>query len=262
MPRAKSYPGKVVKNRRMGNRRMHWVRSYFKSGQKYGIYSDAMDVFVKVLAKRIRNHQQNVVVVEGNTGAGKSTLAIQLCYELAKQLKVPFSLEQDYIYSLADLYRKIEDPQASPINLIDEAVLIVNAKRSQTKESVDTVNLFNTMRSLGWTTIMCAPSIFQIDKTVRVVHVDYKVHCSSEDSCPLPGYGRGFFEVSKARRHEYSKSAEPYWVLQCTGVFGSLPPAIDAEYQPIKKAAQMRLIAGMARRHGYENDENNGDKND
>lgn len=252
MPRAKKYPGVPVINKRFGGRRMYMIDQYRSHRKLVGIYSDAFDAFVGLMARRIRAHQQNVIMIEGNTGAGKSTLAILFCIALAKKLKVPFDLKKDYIYSTPDLWTKISTKDASPINLIDEAVLVVNSKRAMSRESVDTVNLFNTMRSLGWTTFLVGPSVYQIDKTVRVVHIDYLIHCSSEDDCPLKGYGRGFFEEYKAKRSRFSKDAEPYWALQLTGVYGKLPPAVDAEYQPIKLAAQQRLIERMKERYGIE----------
>lgn len=252
MPRAKEYPGKVVTNTRYGGTKMHLLRKYRSCGRVVGIYTDAYDIFIKNLAKRIKDNQQNVVMVEGNTGAGKSTLTILMCRDLAKRLKVPFSLEKDYIYSVEDLLKKINDPDASPINLIDEAVLVVNAKRSQTSENIDIVNLFNTMRSLGWTTFLVGPSVYQIDKTLRQVHIDYLIHCSSNDDSPLRGFGRGFFEVSKAKRSRFKKNAEPYWYLQMTGIFGKLPDKLNAEYQPIKYKAQMELSKRTAKKHNVE----------
>lgn len=249
MPRPKNYPGQVVTNKRWGNRRMHMVATYVKNHRRLGIYSDAFDEFVKVLVKRIRRNQQNVIMVEGATGAGKSTFAILLCTALASAMKVDFSLDNDYIYTMEDLLKKIQNPNASPINLIDEAVLVINSKGAMSRQNRDMVNIFDTMRSLGWTTVLVAPSIFQIDKTMRLMHIDYKIHCTSEDDSIKSGFGRGFFEVSKPKRFEYSKSAEPYWILQVTGVFGKLPKKMDDEYQPIKLKAQRKLIDQIAERH-------------
>lgn len=245
MPYAKKYPGRVVINKRYANKRMHLIGKYKKHRKELGIYSDAFDVFVDDLKSRIKHQQQNVVIVDGDTGAGKSTLAIEICMELGKKLKQPFSLQKDYIYTLDDLWDKLQDPNASPISLIDEGSLLLSSKNSMSRENKDMVNLFNTMRSRGWSTIICAPSIFQIDKGVRTVHADYRVHCSSEDHGLMKGYGRGFFEVSKAKRNEYSKDAEPYWMLLYTGVFSRLPDKVDAEYQPIKLRAQTKLIERM-----------------
>lgn len=251
MPKAKTYPGKRVTNKRWSNRKMHMMKVYYRNNQWVGIYSDAFDVFIDVLAKRIRNHQQNVIHVSGDTGSGKSSLTIQLCYELAKKLRVPFDLQKDYIYSVDDLWNKLEDPNASPISLIDEAALVLNSKRSQSNDSVDIVNLFNTMRSRGWSTFLVSPSLDQINKDVRVTHVDFALYCSSEDNSFLPGYGRGFFEISKKSKPRFRKKTGGdgiFWVLLATGVFEELPKKIDEIYQPIKANAQSVLLATMIER--------------
>ncbi len=251
MPRKKdNYPGMVVRNHRFKNMRMHMVASYTRGGLDFGVYSDGLDIFINELKKRIKNEQQNVVIIDGDTGAGKSTLGIQICYGLAKLLKVDFSLEKDYIYSLEDLWRKLQDPNASPINFMDEGALILSAKNSMSKESKDIVNLFNTMRSRGWSTIICVPNYKQIDKGVRTTHADFRVHCSSNDSCILKGYGRGIFEVSKAIRHEYSKDGDPYWMLIFTGIFKRMPEKIAAEYKEVKSNAQKRLVDNMLKKNG------------
>lgn len=245
MPRKKEYSGRPVINKRASNRRMFLIGDYKRGNQVLGIYHDAFDVFVETLRKRIKANQQNVIIVDGDTGAGKSTLAIQICIELAKKLDVSFDLKRDYIYSFDDLWDKLQDPDASPINLIDEGSLLLSSKNSMSRENKDMVNLFNTMRSRGWSTVICAPSIFQIDKGVRTIHADYRVHCSSEDHSLIKGYGRGFFEVSKAKRSEFSRDSEPYWYLLYTGVFGKLPDKVDKEYQPIKREAQSKLIKNI-----------------
>ena len=253
MPRAKKYPGIRVRNRRWGNRVQHLLKwngkpaVYYRSGMWCGIYSDTFDIFVRILAKRIKNHQQNVIIANGDTGSGKSTLVIKMCYELAKRLNVTFDLQKDYIYSVDDLWVKMEDPNASPISLIDEAALVLNSKRSQSNDSLDVVNLFNTMRSRGWTTFLVTPGLYQINKDVRITHADYVLYCSSDDDSFLPGFGRGMFEVSKAKRSRFAKKngGEPYYVLQSTGVFTELPSKIDEIYQPIKVDAQEKLRKNM-----------------
>lgn len=250
MTKPKVYPGKEVSNRRFNNKRMHLIGAYTKNRKTMGIYSDAFDVFVKELKDRIRKNQQNVVIIDGDTGSGKSTLAIQLCTELSKKQHVSFDLDKDYIYSLNDLWAKLQDENASPINLIDEGSLLLNSKSAMTRENKGVVNLFDTMRSRGWTTIVCVPNIKQIDRGVRSTHADYRVHCTSEDSSILRGYGRGFFEVNKAMRYEYSKDGEPYWYLQYTGTFRPLDDKTNEKYQVIKLNRQKMLVRDMIAKNG------------
>lgn len=196
---------------------------YWKDGEVSDIYSDALDEFAEVLADKIKRNEQSVIMVEGRTGAGKSTFAIHLCCRIAERLGAKFSFEEDYIIEAQDLERKKENPDATPINLIDE--MGIGFKRLE-----DTVKKVD---ELDQTTILVIPSILKIDEVIRsqptnrnrIVREYYKVHCSSREDPLLKGYGRGFFEVSR-----YDGSD---WKHEVTGIFSKLSPEMLAEYQTI-----------------------------
>lgn len=247
-PKKKKYPGKYLRNTHT-NRGMHLIARYRMGGKIEGIYSDAFDVLVNELAKRIRNDQQNVVVVEGDTGSGKSAFGLNLCVALSKKMKKPFDLSKDYIYSADDLWRKLDDPDAGPISILDEGSVTIASANATRKDDKDIATLFNTMRSRGWTTIICNPSIMRINSAIRLDHVDFKIRCNSPEHPLIKGYGRGFFQCRQAQRNEFRKNgAEPYWKLIYTGVFGDYPESIKDEYLAIKNAHQELLMERMVRR--------------
>lgn len=254
--RPKSYPGKEVINTRWGNRTQHLIGTYYRYGRTLGIYSDTFDMFIDELVKRTRNEQQNVIMCEGPTGSGKSTLAILCATQLAKRLGYTFDLEKDYIYGSKDMWLKLDDPNASPVSLIDEGTLSLNTMNFRRKDDTDLVVLFDTMRSRKWTTFVCAPSIRQINPTVRRLHVDYKLECSGPDNSFVRGYERGFFEVTNkvySRKKRYDP--DPYWNVLTTGVFGELPSDIDKRYQKIKAGRQDKLIRDGIKRNFKEDKE-------
>ena len=200
-----------------------------------------MDLFVKELKQRVKNGYQNVIVIEGGTGSGKASAAIRL----AKTMDPNWSITENYIYSLEDLKKKLErannGEKVSPISLFDEAVVSLNSRNSMRSDDKNMLILFNTMRSRGWTTILCVPSIFDLNKAVRATHVDYKLRCP--DKAPIKGLPkRGFLEFSKAKRSEYSRSNEPYWYLFASGVYPPLEKEWNEEYQKLKFAKQDDLI--------------------
>ena len=251
---ARKKGGVFVRNYAAGGKKMEMV-AYYKVGKTIrGIYADAMDVFVDVLAERIRNDQQNVVVVTGDTGSGKSTFAIQLCYALSKRLAASFDLADDYIYSLDDLWDKLERVDACPISLFDEGAVTLSSSNAMRRDDRDMVTLFNTMRSRGWTTVIAIPSIYHLNKSVRAAHVDFMCRCNSPDRSLIRGYGRGFVEIYKAKRGTFSKGGDPYWTLMYTGIFGDLSPRIKQKYLPIKEQKQDDLINGIIRRSREEKD--------
>lgn len=252
------YAGKKVYNRHV-KKTMHMVARYICGGVVEGIYSDAFDIFVKTLAKRIENDQQNVVVVEGDTGSGKSAFGLNLCVSLAKYMGKSFDLANDYIYSADDLWQKLSDEDASPISILDEGSVTIASANATRKDDKDIATLFNTMRSRGWTTIICNPSIMRLNSAIRTDHVDFKIRCNPPEK-PLirnKKYGRGFFQCRKAVRQEFRKSnAEPYWQMQYTGVFGDYPPSLRDEYLEIKNAHQDLLLDKMVMRARTEEAQN------
>lgn len=245
-PSKPRYKGRRVRNTH-NNKYMHLIARYKFQGRIEGIYSDAFDIFVDELARRIKRDQQNVIVVEGDTGSGKSAFALNLCVALAKKLGKPFDLSQDYIYSSADLWNKLADPDAGPISLMDEGSVTIASMNATRKDDKDIQTLFNTMRSRGWTTIICNPSIMRINQAVRMDHVDYKIRCNSPEKPLIRGYGRGFFQCRVANRHEFKKG-DPFWELIYTGVFGDYPACIRDEYLAIKNSHQDVMLEKIVRR--------------
>lgn len=251
--RPKNYKGREVINMRWGGRTQHLIGKYRRYGITLGIYSDTYDMFVDELVKRTKNDQQNVVFCEGPTGSGKSTLAIGLASELARKLGYSFDLDRDYVYGPKDMWRKLDEPDASPVSLIDEGTLSLNTMNFRRKDDTDLVVLFDTMRSRHWTTFICAPNIRQINPTVRRLHIDFKLECSGPDMPFVRGYERGFFELTNkvySRKKRYDP--DPYWNVLSTGVFGPLPQDIDRKYQVIKSKRQDMLIMEGVKRNKTE----------
>lgn len=246
MPRAKTYPGVLYINKRWANKRQHVVAWYKKGHINMLVGTDTIDLFAKELKKRVKERYQNVIVVEGGTGSGKSSAAITL----AKAMDPNWSITDNYIYDLDDLRQKLKRAEAgekvSPISLFDEAVVTLNSRNASRNEDKSVLVLFNTMRSLGWTTILCIPSIFDLNKSLRTTHVDYKVRCP--DRPPVRRRGmpkRGFLEFSKAKRKEFTRDAEPYWYLFAAGIYPPMKKEWDEEYQKLKRAKQSSIIQGF-----------------
>lgn len=240
-PPKKKYPGKRVLNTNI-HKNMHLLASYKTFfGRTEGVYSDAYDDFVNRLANRIKSDMQNVVLVEGETGSGKSAFALNLCLDLARKLKCGFDLEKDYIYDSMDLWKKLEDEHANPINLLDEGTVTLASNNAMQKSDKQITTLFDTMRSRGWTTIIVAPSHLRINASVRRDHAEFKIRCTPKNKPLIPGFGRGFFECRRASRAEFKKD-EPEWLMLYAGVFGDYPPMLKDEYLNIKYNRQSELL--------------------
>lgn len=209
------------------------VATYGADGQ-YCIYKDAIPSMAKVLQDRIRRKYQNVVVFTGGTGSGKSTAAIHM----ARAMDRNWIMEPNYIYGVEDLKRKLGNPYSSPISLFDEGSVALNSGNSLRKEDKQMVVLFDTMRSLGWTSLICIPSLISLNKRIREYHIDYLCICPAQS--PIPGYDpRGMLEIYEHRTRDWAK---PYFKRICTTLFPPLKGKVLQEYEQIKKAHQMQLI--------------------
>lgn len=237
----KSYRGRLVYNANVGHK-MHLIAEYRTFyGRREGIYSDAYDRLIQTLVKRINTDQQNVLLVEGETGSGKSAFCLNLCLDLARELKCGFDLDKDYIYSANDLWQKLKDPDANPINFLDEGTVTLASNNAMQKSDKQIATLMDTMRSKHWTTVIASPSHLRINSTIRRDHASFKIRCTSENKPLVKGYGRGFFECRKAVRYEFKKD-EPEWYMMYAGVFGDYPPMLRDEYLKIKADRQAELM--------------------
>ena len=215
------------------------VLTTYANNQKT-IIKDVCGVFAKALNKRCKQDFQNIVVVDGGTGSGKSTFAIRL----ARAIDPNWKLSENYIYNVNDLKQKLENPRASPVSLFDEGSIILSSKNSLRGDDKEIIGLFDTMRTRHWTTIICCPSMFSLNKTLRTTHIDFRCLCPSES--PIYGYqSRGFVHIHGHRRGDWNNN--DFFPYLTTGVFDKLPRAIQTEYNEIKNLKQARLINDFIR---------------
>lgn len=232
---SKEYPG-VLTRHKVLHQTFHKVGESAFDKEPLPIYSDMIEGFAEVLKRNIKAKRQNVVVVTGATGSGKSVFAIKL----AMAIDPDFSFKNDYIYSAKDLVTKLKKDrtQVSPVSLFDEGSIILNSKNFARSEDKLIENLFNTMRSRGWTTIICIPDFNALNKSVRTTHVNFRVSCGR---APLPGYqGRGFAKLFK-----YSKVSEftdVYWKPLCWGIYTDLRKKVKEVYEARKAESQDKFI--------------------
>ena len=251
MKKNKHYPGRLVLNTNVG-KKMHLLRQYYTFfGRKEGIYSDAYDCLVNLIVKRRKDDMMTTVFVEGDPGCGKSSFCLNLCLDIARKLQVGFDLSGDYIYDASDLWNKLENPNANPINFIDEGSVTLASNNAMQKSDKNIVVLFDTMRSRGWINIIASPSIMRFNGAVRRDHVDFKVRCTPKDKPLIKGYGRGFFECRRAERAEFGKE-EPRWLMMYAGIFADYPELLKDEYLHIKSNRQTTLMESYIARARFD----------
>lgn len=242
-------PGGVLGYNRLMRCNLHALMEY-KNGE-YCIYSDLMQALARSLKRRIKDKHQNVILVVGPTGSGKSTCALNLIYELNPD----WNLAENYVYSAEDLARKLKyRATASKITLYDEGSVSLNSLNSIRRSDNMQVVLLDTCRSLGWTTVICIPSINDLNKRIRDHLIDYVLVCNNK---PLaPGLeARGFFELYKPSRDTWAKST--YYHLIGAGTYNKIVGKKAELYDRIKYEHQMNLISDFVEQ--YADNENEAD---
>lgn len=234
MPR-NPYHGQLVYNRHL-RRNMHAIAPYVRSDRiTEAIYSDMLHVVAKMCRDRINDGYQNIVGFVGRPGSGKSTGGIRLALELDPE----WDIERNYVYSVDDLRKVLNDGPSKRILLLDEASIILNSQHSRKTEDTEIVTLFDTLRSFGWTVILCVPSLKSLNKRVRDFHLDFLLACP--ESSLLRGYDkRGQFELYLPKRGIFAD--ETYWSYSGAGIYDKLPEEIDTVYQAIKRKHQLEYL--------------------
>lgn len=203
------------------------LAEYDRYGEIRPIIKDGLDIFVKHLKWRAEHDYQNVIEINGGTGTGKSTCAMQIAYKINPD----WDLEKNYIYSVKDLKEKIKNwKTADPVCLFDEGSVVLNSLDTMSKSSKEIVSLFDTARILRWYSLICIPNHLTLNKRIRDFHVDYRLICPSKPL--LKGYGkRGFVEIHNFSRSDFGKGYAP---LVMTTTFNDIPPRIRKIYDQVK----------------------------
>lgn len=137
--------------------------------------------FKNLLIQRINNNQNVIMPLVGQTGSGKSTVAIAIGYITSQHFNVPFN-EDNIATSLTELLEIVVEkkPPKGSVIILEEAGVLINAKSFMKTSNKLIVNLTQTFRHLNYIFILTVPSMSFIDKSVRML-VHYAIETSFID---------------------------------------------------------------------------------
>lgn len=199
------------------------------------IYEDAFVDLAEVLKRNIADKRQNIVTVVGETGSGKSLKTLRLIRDMDPR----WSIEKNMIYTTADFKTKIKERKhCSPISMFDEGSIMLNSSNHMKRDNVELTMIFDTMRSLGWSTFINIPKLSFLNNRIRDFHANYLIMCPTQS--PVRGYDpRGFAVIYKHINRDWGKS---YYRQVAVTKVPLPPPKTVKKYEEIKLQKQLEYL--------------------
>lgn len=191
-----------------------------------------LDKLIAEMHQNITRDYDNIVVIEGGEGSGKSNLACDIC----TMFDPNFDIHSNLVYTLDELEdRLMKGNDKGQIFWLDEYYDIGN-KRDWNKEENKRFNkLLVKMRSRGWSLIMCIPRASDSDSYVRDHRSRYVITCEALKFEHSPYLERGYFQLQR-------RSKEGHLRHIGYGKYPQMPDSIREEYDRYKDESQTRTL--------------------
>jgi len=116
----------------------------------------------KILTKKIEKDYDIIIVIDGVTGIGKSTLALHLARRTSHS---PFKLSRDLVYSQEDFIKQMKTQYKGKI-ISDEMINVGFSRDWYNKKQKDIIKLLNMNRDHNNLIILCVPNFADLDKKI------------------------------------------------------------------------------------------------
>lgn len=196
------------------------------------LYEDYMKYLINDFQENIAAKYDNIVVIEGGEGSGKSNCA----WHIAKLYDPDVNMRQCYVYDFEDLKDKIlslDGKDKGKVFWLDEASNMANNRAWMTQNNQYLIQLLEMMRSRGWTLLLCIPSMDRLDLYIREYRYRYHLTCAPAkfDLDPFRK-DRGYVEIQKKIDGKEKAAGYAYY-----------PPMSEEDsklYEQIKNESQLK----------------------
>ena len=194
------------------------------------LYDDLLGRLAEHMHSNVDDDFDNVVVIEGGEGVGKSAFT----WNLAECYQPGFDFESQLTYSFDELREKLKNGNDKrSVFWLDEAYDIANKREWQSEQNRIMVKTLVKMRSRHWTLLMDVPRSSDMDFYIRDHRARYLV--TVEYGMEFDNLGRrerGIFQL-QVRSRETGK-----WVHCGYGLFPPIPREVKKIYEKYKEASQ------------------------
>lgn len=118
--------------------------------------------FTELMKRRVDFNKNNLIVITGETGSGKSMAAI----DLALRLDPRFTIDQ-CVFTIPDFLALVKILEPGQVVVLDEAAIGFDARRSGTNDNVMFSNVLKVFRYKQITAIFTFPNLMMFDKNGR-----------------------------------------------------------------------------------------------
>lgn len=194
------------------------------------LIDDLLGILAEDMRQNIRDGYDNMVVIDGGEGSGKSNLAYALC----SAYDPSFDLDT-YTYDTKGFTGLLKKGIGHKTIWMDEGSNIASNREWNTQDNKDFILYLETMRSKGSTFTMCIPTRERLDIYIREHRARYMIHCEGMRFDKTGYKARGYFELQK--RAENGKMRHIGY-----GEYDVMPADVKVEYEKLKAKSQQTII--------------------
>ena len=229
-----------VRKTRIGNCEVQDMSIKFYNSGKYFVqylYKDLLQLLAKDMHDNVAAHYDNIVMIEGGEGSGKSNLA----WNLIEHYSPGFDISQTYVYNMDGIRDRFKNADyGGGLFWMDETSQIASNRTWQSEDNKDLVSILETSRSKGFLICGCVPSIDRVDIYLRESRMRYQLICRPMSFPSIGRKDRGIFELRKRNNESLKMDHVGY------GLFEQMPKEASAIYEPIKADFQERFRQKIA----------------
>lgn len=200
------------------------------------LLEDLLDALADDMRKNIRDDYDNVIVVDGGEGSGKSNLM----YQLLSRYDPNFDIKRGYTYDADAFKKKIrEGGDIGRTFWMDEGSIIANNRDWNTQQNKGFVKVLETCRSRHYTLGMCIPSFERLDVYIREHRARYWLHCEPMTFDEGGPRARGYCEVKK--KNDVTGAMELIGYAE----YSKMPDDVAKVYKQLKEESQNKLFQDL-----------------
>lgn len=201
------------------------------------LYKDLLQKLADDMHRNVRSDYDNVVMIEGGEGSGKSNLA----WGVIERYNPDFDIGRTYVYNMQGIRERFAaQDYGGGIFWMDETSQIASNRNWQSDDNKDLVSILEVCRSKHFSLVGCIPSISRADIYLREYRMRYLLRCKPMKFKSTGYKPRGIFELMKRNNESGQMEHVGY------GLFDPMPDAAKQIYEPIKAEFQERFRVKIA----------------